>query len=267
VLTRSDFAITPKAATRPTDKVDKATWSGIVTLPDDVAIRTSNNHGSTLRQMYDLWGAWIESIGEIQDSLYPAMLGAGDDFQSATYAALTGFYRLSVSALRSALETTAIATWAQVTRNGAEYRAWRKGKSSLSFGKACDGLISPTKKLGKYLRAKVNDNLFDQRTPATEGGFARRIHDGLSNFAHSRPGYTEWDFRRSNGPIYVGSVFKHVSWIQSETLGLCFVLFLIARPGATLPRDAVELFKDVKRVRSKVTRAAYKSIYQLSPAE
>jgi hypothetical protein len=172
-----------------------------------------------------------------------------------------------VSALRSALETTAIATWAQVTRNDAEYRACREGKSSLSFGKACDGLMSSTKKLKEHLRATANDSLFDQRTSATERGFARRIHGDLSNFSHSRPGYTEGDLRQSNGPIYVESVFNHVSWIQFETLGLCFVLLLIARPGARLSRSAVELFKDVKRVKSRTTRAAYKVIYMPSSTE
>lgn len=207
MLTRADFAYAPKAASPPSDKIDKATWNSIVMLPDDVAIRTSNYHGSTLRQLDDLWGAWVESFGEVHDCLFPAMLDAGDDFQSATYAALTGLYRLSVSALRSALELITIATWAQVNVKDAEYRAWRHGKSTLSFGKACDGLIAPNSKLQEHLRVTVNDSLFDQKTPAAEGGFARRIFDGLSNFSHSRPGYSDGDMRQSNGPIYVKSVF------------------------------------------------------------
>jgi len=242
------------------DKIDKATWNSIVTLPDDVAIRTSNYHGGTLRQLDDLWGAWVGSSGEVHDCLSPAMLDAGDDFQSATYAALTGFYRLSVSALRSALELMTIATWGQVAGEDAEYSAWRQGRSTLSFGKACDGLIASTRKLQEHLRATVNDGLFDQKTSATEGGFARRIFDGMSAFSHSRPGYSDGDVRQSNGPIYVESAFKHVSWIQFETMGLCFVLLLLARPHATVSQNVLDLFRDVKRVRSKVTRAAFKSL-------
>lgn len=263
VLTRADFGYAPKRAPSPSDKIDAATWRSIVTLPDDVAVRTSNHHGNTLRQLDDVWGAWVESIGDAGDSAFPAMLDAGDEFQSATYAALTGFYRLSVSALRSALELVAIGTWAQVTGKHSKYRAWRKGRTTLSFGSACDGLIAPTEGLRKHLRATVGDTLFDQKTPTNKGGFARRIFYGLSDFSHSRPGYADGDMRESNGPIYVSSAFRHVSWIQFETIGLSFLLLLIARPDATLPRKAQDLFGDTERIRSRVTRAAFYKLYRV----
>src|SRR5438445_6913569 len=114
VLTRRDFAYAPKPEPPASDVIDELAWGSIVTLPDDVAVRTSNYHGSVLAQLNDLWGAWVESFGEVHDCFFSAMLDAGDDFQSATYTALTGFYRLSVSALRSALELTTIGTCAQV---------------------------------------------------------------------------------------------------------------------------------------------------------
>ena len=60
--------------------------------------------------------------------MFPVMLEAGDDFQAATYTALTGFYRLSVAALRSALELTAIGAWSQVCRKQKEFRSWRSGR-------------------------------------------------------------------------------------------------------------------------------------------
>lgn len=115
---RADFAYAPKAETPPSDVIDEGTWKSIVILPDDVAVRTSNYHGRTLRQLHDLWEAWIESRGGVNGSLAIAMLDAGDEFQSATYAALTGFYRLSIAALRSALELVAIGTWAEVCHKG-----------------------------------------------------------------------------------------------------------------------------------------------------
>ena len=68
--------------------------------------------------------------------------------------------------------------------------------------------------------------------------------------------------RKSNGPIYVKSAFNHVAWMQFETLGLCVVLLLIARPKRRLPQPAIELFRDVKRVKSRVTRAAFEFLYQ-----
>ena len=261
VLTRGDFALAPKPEPPASDRIDKATWSSIVTLPDDVAVRTSNHHGMTLQQLDDLWGAWIESIGENNDLMSSAMLDAGDDFQSATYTALTGFYRLSITALRSALELTTIGAWAQVCAKTKEYNKWRDGKLTLSFGQACDGLIAAKSPLRDELRKTVKDSLFDQKTPASEGGHARRIYDGISNYSHARPGHSDGDIRGSNGPIYVKSAFNHVSWIQFEAIGLCFVLLLIARPKNTIPQAALDLFADAKRLKSRVTRAAFLSLH------
>ena len=79
VLTRRDFGYAPKPASPPSDLIDKATWDSIVnTLPDDVAVRTTNYHGTTIRQLHDLWGAWIECVGEKQDCMSLVMLDAGD---------------------------------------------------------------------------------------------------------------------------------------------------------------------------------------------
>ena len=111
------------------------------------------------------------------------------------------------------------------------------------------------------LRKTVKDSLFDQKTPASEGGHARRIYDGISNYSHARPGHSDGDIRGSNGPIYVKSAFNHVSWIQFEAIGLCFVLLLIARPKNTIPQAALDLFADAKRLKSRVTRAAFLSLH------
>jgi len=222
------------------------------------------NIDQAIKQLHDLWGAWIECVGEKQDCMFPVMLDAGDDFQSATYNALTGFYRLSAVALRSALELTTIGEWAQVCGKQKEFRSWRSGKSPLSFGQACDGLSGATTPLRVHLRAAVNDSLFDQRNSPHEGGFARRLFSALSEFSHSRPGYSDSHMRKSNGPIYVRSAFNHFAWIQFETLGLCFVLLLIARSKQVMPEPVVELFQDVKRVKSRVTRAAFEFLYPVA---
>ena len=97
ILARDDFALPPKPAPRRSDIISKPTWDSIVILPDDVAVRTSNYHGTTLSQLHDLWGAWGECFGSVQDCMFPVMLDAGDDLQAATYTGLTGFYRLSIA--------------------------------------------------------------------------------------------------------------------------------------------------------------------------
>jgi hypothetical protein len=261
VLVRDDFGLAPGPAPRRSDLISKETWDSIVTLPDDVAVRTSNYHGTALTQLHDLWGAWVESVGTVHDCMFPAMLDSGDDFQVATFTALTGFYRLSAAALRTALELTTIGAWAQVCGKRQEFSHWRAGKAALSFGQACDGLLGATEALGSHLHTITSDSLFDQKTPRNEGGFVRRTYSDLSNFSHSRPGYSDGDLRESNGPIYVRSVFDHVAWMQFETIGVCFVMMLLARPKQRLPEPAIELFHDVKRVKSRVTRAAFEFRY------
>lgn len=62
------------------------------------------------------------------DRMFPVMLDAGDDFQAATYTALTGSYRLSIAALRSALELTAIGAWAQVCGKHKEFTSGEPGQ-------------------------------------------------------------------------------------------------------------------------------------------
>jgi hypothetical protein len=193
------------------------------------------------------------------------MLDAGDDFQAATYTALTGFYRLSVAALRSALELVTIGAWAHVTGKKREFKEWRGGKITLSLGQACDGLIGGAGVIETHLRNVVSDTLFDQRDSTKEGGFIRRIYSGISDFAHSRPGHADADFRKSNGPIYVRSAFNHVTWMQFETIGICLVLVLLARPGMRVPTPVVNLFEDVKRVKSRVTRAAFQLLNKNAP--
>lgn len=257
---RADFAYAPKRELPPSDLIDEGTWKSVVTLPDDVAVRTSNYHGTALRELHDLWAGWVESLDGVDGCLADVMLDAGDDFQSATYNSLTGFYRLSIAALRNALELVAIGTWAKVCNKDREFQEWRDGSRTLSFGTACDGLIATTDPLRRELRETVGDSLFDQKDSTDEGGFARRIFGGISDFSHSRPGRTDGDLRDSNGPIYVRSAFEHTAWIHSEVMGLSFVLVLIAQPKLAVPRSIIELFGDEDRLQSRVTRAAFEEM-------
>jgi hypothetical protein len=91
----------------PTDLVTQQVWNGIMHLPDDVAIRTSDHHGTQLAALYTLWGDWIEANGDDNDEpLFAAMLNATDSFQSSTFDALHGYYRSALSNLRSALDSS-----------------------------------------------------------------------------------------------------------------------------------------------------------------
>ena len=52
VLIRRDFGYAPKPAPPPSDMIDEETWASVATLPDDVAVRTSDHHGTTIKQRH-----------------------------------------------------------------------------------------------------------------------------------------------------------------------------------------------------------------------
>ena len=265
VLVRSDFAYAPKPFRRPSDRIDQETWDSLVVLPDDVAIRTSNHHGVTLRQLDELSYAWITSTSTYpqRNLVDPVMLDAHDDIKAAIFTALTGYYRFSIGGMRNVLELLAIGCWAQVCGEKQKFKHWRKGRITLSLGQACDGLIGGASALQSHLKSAVNDTLFDQKTLTSEGGFVRRTFSGISEYSHSRPGHTHGDLWESNGPIYVPAAFNHVTWIHFETIALSYVLAMLAKPKMRVLPVMSKLFADDKRIKSRVTRAAFDYLHQM----
>jgi hypothetical protein len=121
---------------RQTDLVRKRVWRGIMHLPDDVALTTSNHHGKQLRILYTLWSAWLEAIGEDEYALYGAMLDAADCFQSSTFYALHGYYRSALSSLRAALDVVAIGPVGNLVPTDPVYTRWQAGNARLVFPRA-----------------------------------------------------------------------------------------------------------------------------------
>ncbi len=95
VLLKSDFALAKAPGKNPTDKIDKATWNHLVALPDDVAVRTTNHHGTIIRQMSNLTPEWVLYCDEVDPIMFPVMLDAHDERDAALYNAITGYYRVS----------------------------------------------------------------------------------------------------------------------------------------------------------------------------
>ena len=51
----------------PSDLIDLDTWRGIVGLPDDVSVRTSNRHGGRLRVKHEILGVRLHALPEPED--------------------------------------------------------------------------------------------------------------------------------------------------------------------------------------------------------
>jgi hypothetical protein len=213
-------------------------------LPDDVAVRTSDHNGKALGEAYRLWARWIESIGETEDALFVPMLDANDDLQASIFDALHGYYRTAFSALRNVLEVTTIGMCGALN-NSQQYRNWQNGLTEFRFGTACD-LLSNEPFLDPFnagMRAAGHQSLWDPRKGALLGGYGRRLYRDLCNYAHSRRGFTDADLRRSNGPIYVESVFRDWYYAYLRTTSLCSIVLFLAR--AQRDRSALaDLFTD-----------------------
>jgi hypothetical protein len=263
-LPRDAFAWGPDEPNgAPEDRIEEQAWASIVSLPDDVSLRTSNNHGSQLGAMHDLWSSWIESVGEDQDCMYYVMADAGDEYQACLFNALCGFYRVGASCLRSALELTLFGAYFRLLFEPdgvSEVRRWKEGKSAVSFEKALMALRDEPRAvpLEDHLCAQqYNSDLpwsvFGRKPPRRASSWARRLYLELSNFTHSRPNHSSgatWD--GSNGPVFVRESFGTVYALYLDAMALCYVLVKLARPSLQLPRAARHLFAGSPALPSKV---------------
>ena len=94
-----EFAISEGQDVPPSDLVDPEVWGGIMHLPEDVSIGVSDHNGVRLRLLYQLWGDWIEAIGDPDepDEMFDCLLEAADCFKGATFNFLHGFYRTALA--------------------------------------------------------------------------------------------------------------------------------------------------------------------------
>jgi len=262
------FLLGPEGPDPPAeDLMDEQVWSSIMSLPDDVSLRTSDGHRSHLEAMHELWSSWIESVGDEQDSMYYVMADVSDEYQACLFNALCGFYRVAASCLRSALELTAVGTYFELVLGRAEVLEWKEGRLEVRFGTACDCLIrhAGTEALEGYLKSKTGLSVFRQRSAHTRAGWARDLFERLSRFAHSRPNHsagTMWE--GSNGPIYVPESFGKVYRLYLETVALDYALVKLARPTLPAPRAVEQLFPASQVGASEVGALTYQFLWGLS---
>jgi hypothetical protein len=116
----------------------------------------------------------------------------------------------------------------------------RRKQGELGFGAACDALQSAPAlhSLRNKLAKHPGDSIFDQKTKATRGGWARRLYSNLSGFEHSSPTCRNGDMWQSNGPVFAPRAFRETASIFLETSSLCFLLVKMARPIFSFPDEA-----------------------------
>lgn len=219
LLEPEDFALgTDEPDSPPADLIDDETWRSMTSLQDDVSVRTSNEYGSALKEMWDLWREWNCVVGALQE-LVPSVGNSplcavasdvGDEFQASISNALVGFYRVAFSCLRNALENMCIGLELELSSDFVRFNSWRSGDIELNLGWAADLLPSHSaaSPIENHCKKVCADNFFRQRSPADNGGVIRRLFKRLSKFTHGTPGFTDADMRNSNGPIFVPEAFQ-----------------------------------------------------------
>lgn len=230
LLEASDFAYAPGPAERPVrDLINEAAWDDIQILPETVAVFTSNDHGTELSMLSDLWGCWVETLRTetlpvSKKAVHRASLLATDEFQAATFNALHGFYRVVADSLRSAVEQMTIATSLELQGNGAEIQSWLDGEQQRLFGQSCNSLQNrfPITRLRRLFRQADGNN---------EEGWIPSFHRALSDYSHGRPGFDALElWEGSNGPIYVENAFRWSLKMWLFAYATCVILLKLSRP-------------------------------------
>ncbi len=268
VLEPGDFAVSDGKPDIPTNLVDNETWHGIVDLPDDVSIRTSNHQGIILKELYALQSTWTDhAIGDEQDLLFEVLLYTIDELDAALFNALHGYYRQAIGCLRNIVELVLFGTHCQMAQDTIIFERWQAGQYENSFGGACALLLqdAPVQALNAFLRSTANDTIIDRRNAPQSGGWARRLYAELSEYSHSRPNATNVGLWQSNGPIYFPRAFMITASFYAETLAFCYLLIKLAHPSLILPEEVAEQLASYKQEESM--RVAYQAYRMLFPGK
>lgn len=224
------------------DPVDPETWRGIVALPDDVSLRTSEQQGRVLRDAQAAWRHWLGLVVDIQrtrpdiehDALVVATMSVAEELQASLYNALTGFYRQAIGMLRAPVEAMLAAADFSARPDPQRLAQWLQGREEgrISVPKVRRAL----RKLEPYVR-------FEQEADSRllgDDGWLTWLYGVLCAFVHGRPALTDamgtsiettnggmW---QSNGPVYAPRAFTFWSTLYFDSLLACALLAGLTEP-------------------------------------
>ena len=244
ILEPEDFALGDNEPdSPPTDLISEDTWNGVMTLPGDVAIRTTSHQGTRVAILYELWSGWVHAMPHT-GIVAEAMMDSADDFASALFNLMHGFYKQSLSALRSALETMTLACACETTGDGGKWSAWQGGEE-IRFKLACDTLQSSSS--FRILEDKAQEatglSIYAGDNGSGRNAWARNLFRRLSKFAHSRGDSSNFHFWNSNGPIYSAAGMRIAYHSYLETYSLLLLIAKVAAVNLKMPAEARLIYK------------------------
>lgn len=183
------------------------------------------------------------------------MIDITDEIQGSLFNLLHGYYRVSASCLRNALELSLYGLYFQTMDNYDNAFKWLSGGNEdlkifshiQGLGNVCNQLTKPKQfnQLNFILKKKLGYSLFNQKSGELKPGLSRQLHSKLSKYVHSRPGYTHCDHWNNYeyGPIYSKNSFLKISNLNLETFILIYILIKLA--WSDTPIYDNELYVDV----------------------
>jgi len=250
VLEPDDYALSSgEPEPPPSDLVSAETWRHLTTLPDEVAVRTSNRHGALIEILNQLANSWPICVGDSEqaDSVGLSMIEVINEPDASLYNMLVGFYRQAIDSLRIVLESVSIGAYCQLTTQSNVLQNWLDGTDPVKFTTAVSGLQGrpETKLLHEHLNREAHIGFADQahRGKGYPGGWMRQLYDKVSRYSHGRPLFNNTSLWQSNGPIYVGRAVAIVAGLFIETLVASYVLVKLCRPDFELPAEARDILE------------------------
>jgi hypothetical protein len=181
ILDPEDFALgDDELDSSPTDLISEDPWNGIMTLPGDVAIRTTSHQGTRVTILYELCSGWIDAM-PLAGIVAEAMLDSADDFAVALFNLTHGFYKQALSALRSALETMTLACACEIGGDTGKWSAWQSGEA-IKFNVTCNTLQSSSRFriLEDSARQAVGLSIYAGDNGSGRNAWARNLYQRLS---------------------------------------------------------------------------------------
>jgi hypothetical protein len=233
MLEPREFAISEGRDVKPSDLIEQSVWDGIMHLPEDVSIRTSDHNGTRFRLLHSLWSDWITAIGDDPDKpdeMYNCMLDAADCFQCANFNFLHGYYRAAIAELRAALELAMFGAYGSLRPTDEQYLNWKKGVGELRFTKC-----------RKYLSGVLRKG--DAKWMFEDSEFLAANYQKLCSFTHSRPDASDSALWKSNGPVYNNEAVRTTFFTTLSVFAICYLLVRVARRSFGIPEDSDILFE------------------------
>jgi hypothetical protein len=264
------FAVHPDGPPPPPrDLIEPHVWQEVISLPDDVALRTSDDYGTEIKAMLELWGSVIEMCSETGDAWFRTCLYMADGLQACTFNALCGYYGVGASSLRGTMEALIAGVFFQLEETEQAAVRWQNGDYDIKFGSACDRLMGNARMAGleSHLHSRMKYSIFNQKTSNVDPGWARFLYSELSDYSHSRPTHSEgalWE--GSNGPVFVPKSFGRVYAYYVSVCALLYVLVKICRPYMKLPEATKWLFKSKHVTPAQVAVESFEYVWGASPS-